>query len=379
MKLKQIALLLLMTSVSLASPGQSVRSEYYAVIPFWESQVQPFKGAVPITKIQAQERIHLRLDYDSLNRVIQSNVMIGTHLKAFQGFMKLYIDAPLIRVEYQDAREVHSFYDHFGEPTEVMNGVFRKIYEKDESGRNVKLLFLDRNGSPAEDHFGYVRYEWTHTFDGAIIEERFTSDDNPGPLRVGFQFMRTRMIYGPDGYPQILHNIDEAGNLVNSESGAAIFKYYYDVQGRFDRWEVFDKEGNPAIGPSDTSGEQNVHEGYYLREIRFFDTQGAPVKHWSGAEKWVQSYDRFGNRTIRAFHTYEDELMNGYGGYAQSIYTWSTDGRWLQSEHFLDENGNPTNHSRTGVSKVTYQRDESGVITDTLTYEYVLGNYELKQ
>lgn len=357
--------------------GRQIRSEYYANIPFWESPVQPFKGAVPLTKEQALERIHLRLDYDSQNRVVQANVAIGEHLKAFQGYSKLYIDAPLTKVSYDQNTETHRFFDHYEQPTTIMEGVFSKVYEKDALGRNISLVFLDEDGDPATDYFGYARYEWTYEFDGAIIEERFDKEGTPGPLRGGFHFLRTRMIYGPDGYPHILQNIDNDGALVNSESGAAIFKYYYDRQGRFDRWEVYDKNGHPAIGPSGTAGEQNVHESYYLQAIEFFDRDGAPAVHWSGAEKWVMEYDQYGNTTTRAFQTSKGAPMNGYSGYSARVYEWSEDGRWLLAQLYLDANGNPVN-APDGISKTEYHRDDKGVIIDTLQYEYRDGKYLLK-
>lgn len=372
---KTIIAFTILTVSHLSLIGQTIRSEYYADIPFWESQVQPFKGAVPLDKEEAMERIHLRLDYDSLNRVVQANVMIGEYYKAFQGFSKLYIDAPLIKVKHEDGREVHTFFDHYGKPIRVMNGVFQKVFEKDEQGRNVSLRFVDKEGNPATDYFGFARYTWLHAFDGSIIEERFDLEGDPGPLRAGFHFMRTRIVYGQDGYPHLLQNIDESGALVNSESGAATFKYYYDQQGRFNRWEVYDKDGNSAIGPSNTAGEQNIHDGYYLKEIRFFDKEGAPALHWSGAEKWVQEYDRFGNRTERAFHKADDTPMNRNGGYQQQRYTWSEDGRWLMSEYFLDVDGKPVNHPRTSIAKTEYVRDENGEIIETLEYHYEGGAY----
>ena len=378
MKIKYIILVGFMLGVAWQTDGQNIaRSAYYANIPFWESQIQPFKAAIPITKEQALQRIHLRLDYDSLGRVIQSNVMIGKEYKAFQGYMKLFIDAPKIQVQHHDSTEIHTFYDHRNEQITVMNEVYQKVFDKDQYGRRVRLKLLDKNGQPAEDHFGYTRYEWVHEHDGAVIESRYTKDGELGPLRGGFQFVRTRITYSLDGFPHMLQNIDAQGELINSESGAAMFKYYYDQQGRFLRWEVYDKDGNPAVGPSDTSGEQNVYNGYYLSEIQFFDTQGRPVKHWSGAEKWVLEHDKYGNRTIRSFQTSDGNLMNGYAGFAQNIYEWSDDGRWLLSESFYDEQGQPFNRINNGVSKTEYVRDDEGVITDTLQYQYSNGQYQL--
>jgi len=60
-----------------------VRSGYFAVLTFWESPYIPFKGACPITKEVAANRIHLQLDYDQENRVITAHVKLGEHYKDF--------------------------------------------------------------------------------------------------------------------------------------------------------------------------------------------------------------------------------------------------------------------------------------------------------
>ncbi len=372
-----ITTLSLVTCAIQTSLAQTVRAEYYALLPFWESPIIPFKGAFPISETEANERIHLKLTFDSNNRTISAEVKIGQHLKAFQGFSNLHINAPLTKVEYPEGKEIHRFFDHYEEPTTVMQGVFEKVYEKDSYGRNTRLIFLDEKGDPASDFFGYVRYEWTYEPDGSILEERFDSDGQPGPLRGDFQFMRTRMVFGHDGFLQLLQNVDEEGALVNSQTGAASYKYYYDEQGRFLRWEVLDHEGQPAIGPSDTSGEQVLNHGLLRMEILFFDKVGEPVRHWSGAQKWLQTYDRFGNKTRRIFQTAGGTPMNGYSGFSETIYEWSTDGRWLLSQRYLDKDGMPANHANSGVSKTEFERDALGRVIKTINYEYTSSGYRI--
>ncbi len=374
MRVLQIALILI-AGMSSASLAQSVRTENYAVIPFWESPIIPFRGASPISEEVSKGLLHFELDYDSLNRVIQASVKIGDHLKAFEGFSKYQIHAPLTKVDFDTNREIHSFYDHLEQPITVMGEVFKKVYDKDDYGRNVRLRYFDKAGNETPNYFGYVRYEWSYERDGSVVEERFDVEGQSGPLRGSFQFMRTRIAFGADGYPNLLQNIDSEGALVNAPSGAATFKYFYDQQGRFDRWEVFDKEGNRAIGPSNTSGEQNVHKGYYLESINFFDSLFAPVAHWSGAEKWHQQYDRYGNRTRRSFQRADGTLMNGHRGYAETVTQWSEDGRWLLAEWLLDAEGIPVNHPSTGLAKTEYIRDVDGALVETRKYEYREGDY----
>lgn len=354
--------------------GQSLnevfREEYYAHLPFWESPYQPFKGASPITKAEADKRIHLQFDYDKDNRIVAVHVKLGEHYKEFEGFFgNLYINAPLTKIVYDSNKEYHSFYDRFGNQTTVQGHVYTKVYEKDSHGRNIKLTFLNEAGETAVDMFGVQHYIWLHQTDGSIIEERFDAKGDIVALRGQFELQRTRMFFDEQGYFKILQNIDDTGNMVNTENGVAQYHYYYDKQGRFDRWEVYDASGNKAIGPSNTSGEQNIHDQYDLKNIVFFDTNGDPATHWSGAQIWHFEVDRFGNRIVLEFQDDNGKPMNANNNYAKRVWEWSSDGRFLLSESYFDENGQPINHKLSGVHKVIHSRNEKGVIVNSKRYD----------
>ncbi|MEW2922518.1 hypothetical protein AB1A65_13665 [Muricauda sp. ANG21] len=341
------------------------RSEYYAVLPFWESPYQPVKGACPITEEEALKRIHLKVDYNANNQVIATHVKLGNHYKEFEGrFGNLNINAPLTKMVYHGNEEIHTFFDRFKNQIAVMGNVYRKTYEKDEHGRNIALTFADENGEMAADWFGVVRYTWTHEPDGSIIEERLDEDGKLVPLRSDFQFLRTRMMFNEQGYFGTIQNIDSTGNLVNTDSGAAVFQYFYDQQGRFNRWEVFDKDGQRAVGPSHTSGEQNTWYPYDLKDIIFFNQELNPATHWSGAQRWHFEIDAYGNKTSLEFQNSKGEPMNANGGYAKYVAEWTSDGLHLVSESYFDKDGAKTVHKIAGMHRVVYVRNAVGLITE---------------
>ena len=340
-----------------------MRSEYYAVLPFWESPYIPFKGAVPIPEDVAKERIHLQLDYDDRNRVTAAHVKIGMHYKEFEGrFGNLYINAPLTRITYHGNKETHTFFDRFNNQIQVQGNIYTKVYEKDERGRNVKLTFWDEEGNVAVDWYGNATYDWIHEPDGSIIEERRNPEGEITPLRGQFQFLRTRMTFGYDGYFSLLQNIDGQGQLVNAECGASTLRYFYDGQGRFLRWEVYDKNGNKATGPSHTSGEENTFYEYDLQDIIFFDGEGNPAMHWSGCERWHFDIDQFGNRISLIHQDRNGKPMNASRGYAETKMNFSDDGRFLLSQSHFDSDGEHTIHRDYGYHKIEYIRDQSGLI-----------------
>jgi hypothetical protein len=371
MKINQlIYLILMLVSFNFLKAQDIFREVYYAHLPFWESPYQPFKGAFQITKDEASKRIHLKFDYDKDNRIVAVHVKLGEHYKEFEGFFgNLYINAPLTKVVYDEDKEYHSFYDRFGKQTTVQSHVHTKVYEKDSNGKNIKLSFLNEAEETTVDMFGVQHYIWLHQTDGSIIEERLDAKGDIVPLRFQFELQRTRMLFDDQGYFKILQNIDDNGNMVNTENGVAQYHYYYDEQGRFDRWEVYDASGNKAIGPSNTSGEQNIHYQYDLKDIVFFDSNGNPATHWSGAQIWHFEVDRFGNRIALEFQDASGKPMNANSDYAKRIWEWSKDGRFLLSESYFDEKGQPVNHKLTGIHKIIHSRNKQGVIVSSKRYD----------
>lgn len=370
-----ILLFLLFSTITIAQVElHSFRSEYYAHLPFWESPYQPFKLASPITQEIARKRIHAQVDYDSNNRIIATHIKIGKHYKEFEGFFgNVYINAPLTTISYESKRELHRFYDRFGNQISIQGNVYQKVYDKDGHGRNVKLTFLDIQGKETVDQSGVKSYNWTHQDDGSIIEERFNEKGEIVPLRGYFDLERIRMTFDDQGYFGVLQNIDKGGNLVNTKNGVAVFKYYYDRQGRFDRWEVYDKDGNKALGPSNTAGEQNTHYQYELENIIFFDTKGGPATHWSGAQRWHFDIDQYGNFTSLEFQNPKGNPMNANNNYSKSVWNWSSDGRYMTDEAFFDKEGKPAGHKQLGVHKILYKRNDKGLLV-RITYLNVHGD-----
>jgi hypothetical protein len=357
--------LLLLSQILSAQVAQVERSEYYADFTFWESPYLPFRGAYPVSKEKTAERIHLQLDYDANNRVIAAHVKLGQHYKEFEGANgSMAYNAPLTKITYTDSTEIHTFYDRFGYQTSIMGNVFKKVYKKDRYGRNIQLTFLNKENARTTNWFDYEIYEWEHLLDGSIIETRKNKDGEVSPLRGGFQFKITKMLAGADGYFNTLMNIDDNGNLINAECGAAILKYYYDQQGRFLKWEVFDKDGKPAIGPSNTAGEYNTFHKYKLSDIIFYDTLKNPAVHWSGAERWHHEVDKFGNSVTREFQKRDKSLMNGYNGYAKAEFEYSDDGRFLLAHRLYDSENKRVNHKVLGIHEIIYKRDDDGRIIE---------------
>lgn len=342
--------------------AEIVRQEYFARFPFWESPIQAFKGQNPLTQAEAEQRVHVQASYDERDRLVDVQTRIGGTFKDQGPFFRgLYYHAEHTKIAHDGNREIHRFYNRFGARITGWGDVWETVYLKDDRGRYIRMEFFDPSGRPVENAWGALYYSWDHQLDGSVIEERWSKNGDLLPHRPGFEFRRIRLSFGPDGTLSLMQNIDETGALVHAPSGAAQYKYYYNAQGGFDRWEVMNANGEPALGPTGTAGEQYQHGDHAFSEIAFFDREGQRSLHASGAAYWRGQYDTYGNITALTFTGLDDEPLLGRLGFHETRYEWSADGKYLMAQCYVGVQGEPIN-STDGLSCVRYERDERGLL-----------------
>lgn len=357
-------ILLLFSCVSFHVSANISRYEYFGDLPFWESPVQNFKGQKPLSMEQAQSLAHVQVGYDTSNRIVDIQLRQGDKFKLFsRGLGSLYLHAVHTKIRYQDNLEIHSFFDQFGNQIAAWGDVWEKRYEKDQRNRNTRLYFVDSAGNKIENQYGYAHFNWRYPGDGSVIESRFDLSGNMKSHRPGFEFMRIRMMFDEQGHLRLMQNIDDKGELVKSKSGAAQYRYFYNVDGGFDRWEVLDEKGNPAVGPTGTAGEQYTFNDKGWTQIAFFNQLYKPDYHASGAVNWHASYDKWGNMTKRWFTDADLKPIDGKFGFQAVKYIYDPLGLYHIRTELYDATGKPTNNS-DGVSKIIYIRDNNGLLKE---------------
>jgi len=341
------------------------RYEYYSGLPFWESPFQTFQGERPLTKEQALKRKHIRVGYDNQNRIINIQRRLGDQFKEVAGRdYELYVFNVHTRIEYVDNLVKHSSYDRFGNQEKVWGEVWTRIYQVDKHGRFVKLWFTDEENKPIENSSGVAHYTWEHQSDGSVIEERRGFDGKMKPHRRGFEFQRIRLAFSSDGSLRVMQNLDDAGKLLASQSGAAQYHYFYDVQGSFKRWEIYDENGNPAIGPTGTAGEFYDFDDDMNKRINFFNPDGKPDFHASGAVYWRMNLDKYDNVTELWFTDVNDKPVvcsESYGGFARARFHWDPTGHFLLKTEYFNVDGELMLNA-DGVAQEKYTRDANGVL-----------------
>jgi len=203
-------------------------------------------------------------------------------------------------------------------------------------------------------------YTWDHQPDGSVIEERFSSDGTARIHRPGFEFKKIRLSFDSRGHLSLMQHLDMHGQLINSESGAAQYRYLYDELGRFIRWEVLDADGRPALGPTGTVGETNVYDGLRFASIVFFGVDGQPTLHASNAAAWHMTQDTYGNTTALTFTGLDGQPTLNRSGLGRIQYDFSDDGSQLLSTRYFDLNNTAALHPQLQAHQRVIERDEAG-------------------
>ncbi|MDF2179858.1 hypothetical protein P2G88_16520 [Aliiglaciecola sp. CAU 1673] len=336
------------------------RTQYFADFHFWESPYQPFIGTMPLSEADAKNRAHIQVGYDRLNRIVDIQTRLG---KAFKAIPTLYVHALHTKIDYRDDTEVHQFFDGFGNRISVWGEVWEKHYQKDQRGRYLALTFINKDNQPIENAWGIAAYRWTHEDSGTVIEERVDANGKIKTHRPGFEFERIRLVFDGRGNLRLMQNLDDNNELKASASGAAQYRYFYNTRQGFERWEVLDTEGKPALGPTGTAGEQYTFDEYNWTRIAFFGADGAPKMHASGAANWHAAYDQYGNMTSRWFTDAKLQPVNGQYGFHKRISIWDPSGMRLLRHEYYGKDGNLTRNS-DGVAKVHYLYNDMGLLQE---------------
>jgi hypothetical protein len=341
------------------------RYEYYSRFPFWESPIQIFQGEGPLTKEQALKRKHIRVGYDQQNRIISIQRRLGDQFKDVAGLdYELYIFNVHTRIEYIDNLAKHTSYDRYGNQVKVWGDVWTRIYQIDQHGRFLKLWFTDEQSKSIENSSGVAYYEWAHQSDGSVIEERRNFEGKMKPHRRGFEFQRIKLTFAKDGSLRVMQNLDDSGKLLASKSGAAQYHYFYDSQGKFELWKIYDENGKPAKGPTGTAGEYYDFDDKMNERINFFNPEGKPDYHASGAAYWRMKLDKYDNVTELWLTDVNEKPVvstESYGGYFRLRYNWDPTGLFLLSTDYFSEDGTLMLNA-DGIAQEKNIRDENGLI-----------------
>ncbi len=333
-------------------------SEYYRHLVFRETPYSDIRGNHSIGRLTAQNEAHYKFVYDEDGRLIEVSHRIGDDLIADNGNWDSFIwFAPKVEISYSGSHEIHYYYNHLDEKSEVHGKVFKAVFALNKNGQRLSLKFYDRVGDPSLNTWGIHHYQWTPLEDGIVIEKRFDLEENPQTIRPDFTFYTVKMEFDNDGLLDFIYHIDETGNIINNSMKAGLDRIVYDQEDNFSRWMVFDKDFNPVEGnaPEFAIGEHLYDCRGNKVELRGFDVRGRAKAMPNGVARVVNKYDLFNNQIEVRTYNLDGMLLQ----HAQRIF--SEDGRRVKWIKFLDVDGNLTMHNSGQFAAIEFVYDKNGV------------------
>lgn len=362
--MKNLFILLLGIFIN-TKPLPAQHTEYYSTIRFVETPLSEIQGSIPMSKNQALTRHHYRFNYSVTNQLISIEFYNGNTPKSPNHTASLFTLAHRMEFISDDNSEKISFYDTKGNPTEVLGSIVAFVYELDEYGLRKALFFEDGNGNRIENGWGIYNYTWNYHRKGYVVEDRFNKNGEQMAIRPGFEFYQLKLFFSPSGSIRLMQNIDQHGNLIENESGAAQDLITVNSEGNFVKWEVLDKVGNLEKGnsPNVAIGVQDFNEFGYETGLTHKDESENTIYSAYGIAESLTSYDRFGNLSERTFIGPEGTPSpHKQAGYTHLKIQYDHTGNFRTQLSYYDNNWNPVPHKTRGYASVTYKYNDQGYL-----------------
>jgi len=332
-------------------------------MPFRETPFADLRGIYPVSAEQSMKHKHYRIVFDAFERPIEVSFRLGDEIQDLNISRNALTFAPVTRIDYEDGKEIRTFFDRFMNPT-LANGVFREVYEIDGDGNRVSLKFYDVEDSLIQSDWGIHAYEWSVDRRGTVTETRSDIDGEPVSIRPHFPFYCLKLHYDQRGLLALMENYGKScDRLTLNDMNAAQDKLQYNASGGIYAWNVYDTQEKRSVGngPLVARGIMERNDlGHTIREY-YEDADGEIMTNAYGWTNTYARFDKFGNMIARFNHDAEGEKTNnlllGYSGY---IIDYDATGARRESLAYQNANGSPATHLTRGYHSVQTDYDSRG-------------------
>ena len=346
-----------------AIPITAGRVAYYAHMPFRETPFADLRGIYPITTEQARRHKHFRFVYDAEERPVEVSFRSGDETQDLNISRNAVTFTPVIRIEYEDGKEIRAFYDRFMNPT-LANGVFREEYELDEDGNRVSLRFYDVEDKRIESDWGIYAYEWSVDRRGTVTETRSSRQGEPVSIRPHFPFYCLKLHYDQRGLLAMMENYGKScEERTLNDLNAAQDKLQYNAEGGIYAWNVYNAQEERSVGNGPMVARGIMERdplGHTTREY-YEDADGKIMTNAYGWTDTYATFDEFGNMVGRFNHGANGKRINnpllGYSGY---VIDYDDSGKHRTSLTYQNADGSPAIHLTRGYHAVKTEYDGEG-------------------
>ena len=299
---------------TLVLSSQNKTNKYFKHLVFRETPYSEIKGRIPITKERAQKENNYKLTYNALGKLILveyniNNKLIGTRRSGMlDGNRNLM---PKTKIEYSENKEIRTFYDEYNNQRKNFMGVYKEVYKYNENNKKISLKHYDENNSPVNNNWKIFEYFWTHLNGNDVIEKRKNVAGQFVSMRSYYHFKTVLYEFSNEGILQSMNNIDEAGNLIEEETGVAMDVPVYDKDFNIVSYKFLNAKKEPVVGTfiGAAGGIVEYDINGNVTQYRTVDLEGKPMV---GNREYVfrnYTFDKYGNVAERAFYGLNKELV----------------------------------------------------------------------
>lgn len=366
--------------VSLNTLANQKTIKYFSTIQFMESPYQDFKGIISLTKDVAMKRNHYRFEYDEKGRLIKISFLLGDKLRNPNFTANYFFLSPIIKIDYEENKEIRTFYDRFEVRIPVRGSVFKEIYELDEKGNKIKLHFENNNGKKIQSAWNMAEYTWQINIDKTVTEKRYNLNGESVTMRPDLIFHTVKFAFDTKKNLVLIQNIDEQNNLVENQSGASQDILEYDDNDAFIGWSVLNKKNQLKEGnaPNVAHGKNTTNEFGYYQKTLFFNKNLTPMISAYGFYGNSLEFDKFGNISFLTFlNEKENPGSHTREGLVYIKYTYDITGYNLIRTDFLDIEKKPFLHPMGGYASQKDSFNHRDVLIRTDYLDHVGNNVNI--
>jgi len=264
------------------------------------------QGRNPLTEAIVEKENHYKLTYNQDNQLAKLEYKFGK--KSIEPRRAGMMDgsqeiASITDIHYEGNLEIRQFFDEDGNESTNPMKVFKAVYEYNDKRERIGLKYYDKEGQLTNNAYGIAEYIWEKIEDNKVLEKRKNVSGEYVPMRPYYKLMNVIFEYDSNRMLTSMKNVDNAGQLIEEETGVAFDEPVYDDKFQLTSFKFYNVKGENIIGSFlDSAGGEILYDDKG-NTIKYMTTNLEGKPH-SGSKNWAvnqSKFDEFGNLTEQAF------------------------------------------------------------------------------
>jgi len=273
--MKNLLPLIFFLCASFAYSQTISNTEYYRHLRY--NHVSPYinlLGIHPIDQSSAQSSSHYIFKYDDSGRLVE---VLNNHYHTEKKHSLASIGVYQLKIEYQDGKEIRTFFDPNGKRVSNDRAVFKEVYFYNEKQFKSKLAFYDLKDDPMESNWAIAEYHWSQGKD-LVIERRYNLKQEQVNVSPYFEFGVTGIQMDKKGWATAHFNLNEDLEIADNSIGIASYRDHFDPLGNHVEYRYYNAKDSLALNQWQFAfGKKSYDELGNTILLERFDTKGVLI------------------------------------------------------------------------------------------------------